>query len=797
MTYIPKGADPDFVFEERGPEYPEFEEMVARCTVHLPEDQREFIIEKVYPYANYWHQNQKPRNNGLPYISHPVEVASILAPYKLDVSSMSAALLHDVHEDNEEQVSLDDIERGFGTDIRNLVDGLTKIGKATAKSRHEAEAQAVLTEVSSELSAAMYASLGLFAGAAVDIVKPISPEELKERAKQAKIDDKAASLTKLVNEMTRDLRVIIVKLADRIHNMRTLGDMRLDKRIRISKETLSFFAPLATRLGMWPFKTELEDLCFKYIDGQNYERLGIELDDIRSKRADSLTATMDMLEEALAKENIEAEVSLQAKHRYSVLNKMRSQRKTLEQIFDLDPIMVVVRDKDVCYQALRIIHQRFGFLQGRFRDYIANPKGNNYQALHTTINGVNRQPLEVQICTREEEAENLYGVLNVFVSGRYQISDLQENFNSSFRPLIPWLASLSHVKEESEGDQDFIDVLCKEELAADISCYTPEGRRIELPRGSKPLDFAFKIHSELGLKCCGAIVNDREVSLTDYELGRDDIVQLITDDESRPSRSWYAKCYTRYAKNRISRWFLKNESPEPNQSIGFKLVCTELIRQGAAGTQNNSEIMSALARSLGCRSTEELYRAVGSFKVSIANFAKVLGRYRESYPQKFSMLNAAPKLLDEVSLSVRIDAIPDAQVFVCRHCNPVFGDMIKAVKGGKDKVCFIHRLSCRRLQEAEADRVYAAEWISGVNPKLFMLKSCLSIKALVRYGLSQDIIATFDNREILIYNYRFDNDYVRNVTVIKIEVGAESLDTLDSLMEQLKTVDGVVTVDRL
>lgn len=801
--YIPEGSDSEFKFEFSAPSYPELEESVARSVEHLCESERDFIMQRVYPYANFWHQNQKPRMNGLPYISHPVEVAAILAPYKLDVSSMAAAILHDVHEDNEDKVSLDDIEHAFGTDIRNLVDGLTKIGKASARQRREAAAAAV-SEASVSLAVSLQAALGIDFGGGIGVGRKgqLSASQLKERAKQAKLDDKAASLAKLVTEMLRDLRVIIVKLADRLHNMRTLGGLRPDKRVRIAQETLNFFAPLATRLGMWPFKTELEDLCFVSLEPEQYRILGLSLEREREKRSGRINETLRDICEALGEEKVKAKVTLRKKSLYSVFSKMRRQHKTLEQIFDLDPISVVVPDKNTCYQALRVIHHRFGFLQGKFRDYIANPKGNNYQALHTTVPGFNRQPVEVQICSEEEDAENYYGVLNVFVSGRYEDEKMkdspQQDTKHLFSPFATWLTSLSHIREGAHGDQDFLDILCQEELSAGVSCTTPGGEQIELPQGAVPLDFAFKIHTELGLRCTGAIVNDHRVSITEYELRDNDVVQILAADKDCPQREWVACCRTRQARSTLSKWFYSHESAEVNRSIGYRMACTELIRQGAAGVQSSAEIMGDLVSILNCGNVEELYVNLGSCRLPIGSFAKALQTYREANPRKFANLDYDPERLDDVSLSVRIENSPQARIFVCRRCLPVCGDSIQATKGVKDKGFFIHRDGCPLLQNAtlEGSEVYSAEWISNVEPKLFVLRATIRVEALVRHGLSNSIISVFDNRDVLIYKYQFTNDYVKNFTSISIEVGTDSVSELEMLMEQIKKVESVVSVDR-
>ncbi|MGM9992416.1 MAG: RelA/SpoT family protein [Candidatus Bruticola sp.] len=797
MTYIPEGCNPQAKFDKQGPNYPEFEDSVRKSSAHLSPECRDFIVNKVYPYANYWHQFQKPRINGKPYISHPVAVVGILAPYKLDVSSVAAALLHDVHEDNENDVSLDDIKELFGTDIRNIVDGLTKIGKASARQRREA-VRAAVCEASAGLLSSLQASFGLNLGIENNLAVPLTPAQIRERARQAKLDDKAASLTKLVTEMARDIRIIIVKLADRLHNMYTLDGLRQDKQIRIAQETLNFFAPLATRLGMWPFKVELEDLCFKYLEPSQYTELKENLAAERSRRSESLAQTLESIRKSLVQEGISAKAELHTKSLYSVFAKMRRQHKTLEQIFDLDPISIVVDDKNTCYQVLRVIHQRFGFLQGKFRDYIANPKSNNYQALHTTISADGRLPVEIQICTYDEEAENNLGVLNVFVSGRYSAEANSGEVNKLFRPFAPWLASLSHIKEGCKEDQDFLDVLCQDELTVGVVCTTPDGRSIELPQGATPLDFAFKIHTQLGLCCTGAIINDREVSLTGYELRDNDVVQILSSDKENPSRNWYAHCRTRQARSVISKWFFVNQTPEPNRTIGYKMICAELIRQGAAGAQTNAEIMKAMVSSLNFKSLEELYIAIGSFRTPMSNFSKCFKNYRENNPQQFDNLDCDPMRLRDISLSVRIAEQPKARCFACRQCTPVFGDSIKAVGGKKNKGYVIHRGSCSLIAEAAGAgrRIYEAEWISGIDPKLFMLRATIQICALVRHGLSNSVISVFDSKNVLIYNYKFTNDYAKNVTSIKIEVGAASIEELEMLMDELRSVDSVVTVER-
>lgn len=794
MTYCPAGADPAASFDFEIPHYPKIEKQVADLSAYLSAEERNFVISKVYPFACYWHEKQECRKNGDPYISHPVGVAEILAPYKVDVATLSAALLHDVHEDHEDEVSLDDIERYFGTEIRNLADYLTKIGKASAANRRSLAAREVLSSAAYGLVSSMNAICG--SKVSKSVFMGMTEEEMKANSRQAKIDDKHASLVKLIQGMTADPRVIIVKLADRLHNMRTLEGMRPDKKKRISKETLDFFVPLATRLGIWDFKTELEQLAFINADSEMCTSLDKKLEEVRSERSSKLEETLEGIRGILEKEGIEAKVFLGTKTTYSVSRKMNRETKTVDQIFDLNPIFVIVADRSTGYNARQAIDKKYRELKGRFRDYMAYHKCNGYSAIHFTIFGSRSQPVEVQICTEDGYSGNRLGILNVFLSGRYQIESDGKGKDKAFEAFKPWLDSLKHIKEDSNDDKDFLDILRQDELSTTITCSTPDNKQVELPLGSVPLDFAFRIHTELGLSCIGAIVNDKQVSFLDYELSDDDVVQIIAQDTPCPNRDWPSHCCTRLARNSISRWLLDNKPYQENRNFGSRVVCMEFIRQGAAGAQNNIVIMKELARSLKCKNIDELYIMTGCRKISEAELAAALSKYREQHPDRFLALSF-DNVKRDVSLAVRVEGAEEGdQVHVCSDCSPSCSDSVEATKYS-EHFYYLHRCSCHHVAEAKAAGrpLFKVEWITDSVPMLLTQQNEIKIRAMVRYGLSNDIIKVFDNRRVLIYEYSFVNDYLANETKINIRVGSASVAELEVLADAIKRVDSVATVE--
>ncbi|RTH16225.1 RelA/SpoT family protein, partial [Thermus scotoductus] len=631
---------------------------------YLPPQDREKVRE-AYRFAEEAHRGQL-RKSGEPYITHPVAVAEILASLRMDADTVAAGLLHDTLEDC--GVAPEELERRFGLAVRKLVEGETKVSKLYKLANLEGE------------------------------------------------EKRAEDLRQMFIAMAEDVRIIIVKLADRLHNLRTLEHMPPEKQRRIAKETLEIYAPLAHRLGMGQLKWELEDLSFRYLHPEAYHALLSRLQETQEARERLVRRAMEVLEGALARDELlqaqlqSFEVTGRPKHLYSIWKKMERDKKALEQIYDLLAVRIildpkptpteegrVLREKQVCYHVLGLVHALWQPIPGRVKDYIAVPKPNGYQSLHTTVIALEGLPLEVQIRTREMHRIAEYGIAAHWLY-KEGLTDPEE-----LKRRVSWLKSIQEWQQEFSSSREFVEAVTRDLLGGRVFVFTPKGRIINLPRGATPVDFAYHIHTEVGHHMVGAKVNGRIVPLS-YELQNGEIVEILTSKSAHPSKDWLEFAKTRSAKGKIRQYFRTQERQETLER-GQGLLERYLKRRGLP-KPSDSQLEEAAKRLGIAPSPEELYLALALNRITPKQVAEKL------YP-KALLKPEKPKPTPKNEWGIRLEQDLQAPIRLASCCEPMKGDAILGfVTRGRGVT--IHRADCpnlrRILQGPEADRVMGAYW---------------------------------------------------------------------------------------
>ncbi|MFC4452636.1 bifunctional (p)ppGpp synthetase/guanosine-3',5'-bis(diphosphate) 3'-pyrophosphohydrolase [Deinococcus sonorensis] len=732
-----------------------------------PEERQK--VERAYDFANEAHAGVN-RKSGEPYITHPVAVAVILAELGMDTDSLVAGLLHDTVEDT--SVTLEDVERAFGPDVRRIVEGETKVSKLTK------------------------------------VAKAQDPD-------RSLSDEQSENMRKLLIAMTSDIRIIIVKLADRLHNMRTLGSMPAVKQARIARETMEIFAPLAHRLGIGQVKWELEDLSFRYLDPAAYRELQDRLRTRQEERQAHIESALLQMREAL-EEDIELyewidemEVSGRSKHLWSIYTKMQKEGKALEQIFDLLAIRIIlsprplqapqgkpadnkrqeraeeVREKRVCYHSLSIVHSMWTPIPGRFKDYIAVPKPNGYQSLHTTVISPSGQPIEVQIRSRRMHEVAEYGVAAHWM--------YKQGEKLSDRHRDSWITRLQQLQHEILDASDFVDAVKDDLLGGRVVVFTPKGDTRDLPSGSTPIDFAYNVHSRIGDTAVGARVNGSIVPLS-YQLQNGDMVEIVTGKQGNPSKDWLNFAVTRSARAKIRHHFRAQERSEALQH-GHDLLERYLRKRQLPVRQlMRTKVLEDVTDKLaGTRNPDDLYLALHAGKLTPGMVARVLAPSSE------------PELRAPVPRPTPVPRAPDAErVYVegvltsakrgmC--CNPIPGDQIMAyITRGRGYT--IHRIDCpnmvRLLKDEPEDRCRPASW----NPSSPGRSTVdLDVVANDRPGLLADVLAQLVHERRSPLKVQAE---VRGPTahiLLRLDVGDHT--DLTRLADGIRTVDGVRDVLRM
>ena len=703
------------------------------------------LISYALEYATKWHSGQL-RASGEPYINHPIGAALTLVELNMDTSSVCAALLHDVIEDTECDAL--DLKKKFGEEIYNLVEAVTKLSKLKYKFNSREEEQ-------------------------------------------------AENLRKLFFAISKDLRVLFIKLADRLHNMRTLESLSPEKQKRIAQETLDIYAPMSARLGISQVKCELEDLSMKYLYNDAYRYLAGELDQKRQERMQYVKRIADEIQTELDSVNIKAEIKGRPKHFYSIYKKMVNQNKTLDQIYDLIAVRVIVDDVKDCYTVLGIIHSMWKPVPGRFKDYIAMPKPNLYQSLHTTVVSNFGQIFEIQIRTHEMNRIAEFGIA---AHWKYKEGKTTPNADSDLDKKLSWVREVMESEEDINDSKEYLFTFKNSIVLNEIYVFSPKGEVFDLPMNATPVDFAYKVHSQVGNKCIGAKVNNKMVPLN-TPLNTGDVIEIVTSNAGKgPSRDWLKFVVSSQAKAKI-RAFFKKERAGENIKLGRDMIEKESKRRGydwnllAAMDTEVDEILKRYSLS----SIDDLYAAIGygSLKTGQVLF-KLIDKYRKAQAlnQKVENLltpqeqTQTKPTKNKSSSGVLIEGYGDFMVKLARCCNPVPGDEIVgyAMRGAGVS---IHRKDCPNVKGMEAQRLMNASWANTDNN---VFQARLLIECVDRTGLATSILPMISNQGI--YMTSVDMRVNKGVAIINIALEIKSADELDYIINKIESHPDTISIKR-
>ena len=711
------------------------------------------LIQRAYRVAEEAHRGQK-RNSGEPYINHCLAVAQILAELHVPPEVLAAGLLHDTVEDT--TVTLDGIRNDFGDVVAKLVDGVTKLTNLPRVSRDDQHAERAVS-ANGEVQVAAPASLG------------------------RKADMTSETLRKTFLAMGDDVRVVLIKLADRLHNMRTLSHMPAEKRIRIAQQTLDIFAPLANRLGIWQIKWELEDLAFRYVNPQKYKEIAEQLAERRPDRETQIEAIMESLRELFEKNNIKIEISGRPKHIYSIYKKMQDKGKAFEAVRDVRAVRLIVPDIASCYTTLGIIHTNWRPIPNEFDDYIAAPKDNFYQSLHTAVIWDDGKPLEVQIRTSEMHQNAEYGIA---AHWRYKEGTKRDK---SYEQRINWLRNMMEWHSDVNDATEFVELMRTDVFQDRVYVFTPRGDIIDLPAGSTPIDFAYHVHTDIGHCCRGAKVNGKLVPLY-HELKTGDQVEILTAKRGGPSRDWLNSnlglVKTQRAKSKIRQWF-KEENFQQNLSQGRLVLERELQRLGIP--EANFEKM---ARNLGIKSPDEMFVDLGTGDLSVSKVIKEISETEENA----NLLTAnIPKPDITSTEAVDIVGLRGLLTTMGRCCNPAPGDQIIGyITRGRGAT--IHRQDCPnilRLGLKERERIVRVDW--GQQVRTFPVS--IRIKAYDRQGLMSDVTNLLSDEGVNIADAQVNVN--RSLAELRLIVEVEDISQLSKVLTRLENVPNVMEAHRV
>ena len=690
------------------------------------------IVKKAYELAKEAHEGQY-RVSGEPYVEHPINVGYILADLGLDIISISAALLHDVIEDT--KFTREDVEEIFGNEVALLVDGVTKLTKLNFKSKEEHQAE---------------------------------------------------SLRKMFLAMAKDIRVVLIKLADRLHNMRTLEHLSREKQKFKSEETIEIYAPLAHRLGMSRMKSELEDLSFYFLKPEVYKELEKKLKENRSSRNKNIQKAIDTIRDKVKDQELNAEIYGRSKHLYSIYQKMQRKEVDFSEIYDLTAVRILVENVRECYQVLGLVHEIWKPMPGRFKDYIAMPKSNMYQSLHTTVIGPSGDPLEVQIRTHDMHKTAEYGIA---AHWRYKEGKTEKD---DYEQKLSWLRQLLEWQKDLQEPQEFMKALKIDLFEDEVFVFTPKGDVMSLPRGGTPIDFAYHIHTEVGHNCVGAKVNGKIVPL-EYELENGDIVNIITSKKSTgPSKDWLNFVQTSTARSKIKRWFKKQQRDEIIQR-GKESLNREFDRQNIelSGKEKEKEL-DRIAKELGENNRDNLLESIGYNNTSVKQIINKLDIEKE---EEVSLQDLKTKPSSKSSdKGVKVKGVDNLKVRTAKCCNPVPGDNIVGyITRGRG--VSIHRKGCPNLQsliDNDEERIIEVNWDQKRSESYVV---DLNIEAVDKSALLNDITRLIKNEQIklLSVNARADK---YGKAYINLSVELSSIEHMKDIMNKIKDISGVLSVQR-
>jgi len=737
-----------------------YQDLISHVCRYHPSDDIS-LIEKAYQIAYDAHKEQV-RKSGEPYIIHPLCVGIILADLEMDKETITAGLLHDVVEDT--IMTEEEIKKEFGSDVALLVDGVTKLQLLQLPGDYEGK----------------------------------TPDRLELQAE---------NLRKMFLAMAKDIRVIIIKLADRLHNMRTLKHMPPEKQQRIARETLDIYAPIAQRLGISKIKVELDDLSLKYLEPEIYYDLVDKIATRKSERERYIQNIVSEVSRHIAHAGIKAQIDGRVKHFFSIYKKMKNQDKTIDQIYDLFAVRIIVDSVKDCYGALGVIHEMYKPIPGRFKDYIAMPKANMYQSLHTTLIGTSGQPFEIQIRTYEMHKAAEYGIA---AHWKYKEASDGKKVEGQEEEKLAWLRQILEWQQDMSDNREFMNLLKNDlDLFSDsVYCFTPTGDVKNLPAGSTPIDFAYCIHSAVGNKLIGARVNGKLVTI-DYEIKNGDRIEILTSQNSKgPSRDWLNVVKSTQAKNKINQWF-KNQLKEENIVKGKELIAS-YCKAKSINTQEimTPDYMNAIMKKYGFRDWDSVYAAIGHGGLKEG---QIINRMQEMYDRDHKKVLSNEEVLAAVAesshakpMSVRsksgivVKGIHDVAVRFSKCCSPVPGDeIIGFVTRGRGIT--IHRTDCVNvihMSETERRRLIDAEWQKSpeenTGEKYF---SEIRIYANNRSGLLADIskALTEKNIDILSMNTRVNK---QGLATLSTSFEVRGREELNRIIDKILSIESVIDIER-
>lgn len=727
-----------------------WQDLWAKASLYLPKEDMKMIGE-AFVFSSVAHGKQR-RHTGEPYIIHTVSVAAILSGMEIDRETIVASLLHDVLEDT--SVTPPQLAEKFGDDVVTLVDGVTKLGKLQFKSVEEYQSE---------------------------------------------------NLRKMFVVMAKDIRVVLIKLADRLHNMRTISSHRREKQLSIARETLEIYAPLAHRLGIYQVKRELEDLSFRILDPEMYYDIKRRVRKKLPEREGIIKEAMDILEQRIKEDKIEASIKGRPKHFYSIYEKMRRKNLSLEQLYDLLALRVIVKTISECYQVLGLVHTIWKPIPGLFDDYIANPKSNMYQSLHTTVVGPEGEPLEVQIRTKEMHLLAEYGIAAHwnYKEGGHKVDSLDKG--------LTWIRkALDAAPEHSEGESGgagesgpegvsegtlFLDNLKTDVLSNDVFVFTPKGKVVRVPNGSTSIDFAYAVHTQVGHKCVGTMINGR-IAPMDQELHNGDIVRILTSPQGKPSRDWLKIAKSNRTRSKIKSWFrqLERQEREEKSKRGRELLEKEAARR-SPGVENPLEAVNSqlahIARDLGYSSLEELIIAVGSGSHSPAS---VLGRIApdsaKTPPEAIPEV-PLPQQRKEADSEIVVEGAQGVLVTLAQCCRPIPGDPIVGVVT-QSRGISVHRRDCANIEKTDPAKHVAVSW---GRPKDTRYTARIKVEGVEKQSLLADIVQAIALMDGLISNVKAS--VVNNTrTRVVADLQVKDLEHLYRIIAKLNNISGILEITR-
>ena len=707
-------------------------------------------IKKAYHFAEKAHKGQTLAS-GLPYISHCAAVAAILSELTVPPDLIITGLLHDVIEDT--SISLADIEKEFSPEIAGLVDGVSKLNHLPNLLRGDQHSETVENKTGT------------------------APK------KKIREEDIAETLRMTLLAMSDDIRVVLVKLADRLHNMRTLSYSSEEMQKRIAQETLDIFAPLANRLGIWQFKWELEDLAFRYVAPKEYKDIAEKLANRRADREKQIQDILDRLKKELAAEGITARTSGRPKHIYSIYRKMLRKEKPFEMLMDLRGVRLIVKDVETCYKALGVVHMKWRPIPGEFDDYIAAQKDNNYQSLHTAVIYDDGKPLEIQIRTEEMHDRAEYGI-----AAHWRYKENQAHIKDSNQQKISWLRSMFSFQQDEEDAEELVDGWKSDVFRDRVYVLTPQGDIIDLPAGSTPIDFAYHVHTVVGHRCRGAKINGKLVSL-DYVLQTGNQVEVLTAKRGGPSRDWLnpnlGLVHTSRARSKIKQWF-KRQDRELNLAQGKALLEKEFKRLGLKTVD-----LDPVLADLGVKTVDDLYVAIGCGDIGSGRVINKIAETEEQEMEeeyKFDLVEAPTEITP--SDAIQVMGLKGIATTMGKCCNPMPGDEIVGyITRGRGAT--IHRQDCPNiLRVSEKERLVKVSW--GQPGKTFTVP--VQIKAYDRQGLMVDISNVISDENVKMIDMSMKMN--QHLAVIRLVLGVKGISQLSRILTRLESLPNVFEAKR-